>query len=627
MERMELGTRGHLLLMAALMCALALAAPVWAAGDITDPYEILARHYEAVGGLGRLKDEGSVHFVADFSISGLSGTLESWEVRPDRNRLAIDLGVLNISMGDNGTTAWELDSNGMLRIERDPYALARREVARKIALFEHLDRESGIFTLTLLSIREIEGHECYVIRMVNTEDNVERVWFIGTDDFLMWRSEDNRPDEQQHTNYSGFREVNGVLHAFRQDVEILPIGQTQTLDVTLFETNVDVDPSLFEPSAKGGDDYVFLNGGNSADVPFQYMADHIFVPVVINCRDELWVLDSGASVSVIDRGYAEELGLPLSGQIVGEGAGNTVDVAFTTLPPFTVGGIEFEHQQVGVIGFVDLFRRVSDLEVVGILGYDFLSRFVTRVDYANEMLTFYRPETFEYAGDGAVLDAPLRENLFSVEATVDGVYKGRWMLDLGAGGMSFHSFYAREHALGDRKGVDAVAFGAGGRFARHKSRYETVEFGGYTVENPIVSSHAYNREDTGTVHNGEQIGTLGNSLFRHFVLYLDYDNQRVIVEKGGDFLVDPPDDRSGLQLWRPEQTVEVLYVAPGTPAEEAGFAEGDEIAAINGIDVEHFGGMLALRDLLLEAPGTQYDFRVKRGDETLDLALVLRELF
>jgi predicted aspartyl protease len=553
--------------------------------------------------------------------------MEHWEARPDRNRTELDLKVISVTMGDNGTTAWELDSNGKLRIEQEPNVLARRGVDKRVAMFEHLDPESTVFDVALLSVREIDGRDCYVIRIVNTEDNAERVWFVGTDDFLMWRAEENLPDEQHHTNFSDFREVDGIIHAFRQDVEILPIGQKQVIVTTMLETGVPVDPALFDPPPEAADDYRFTAGGESAEVPFEYISDHIFVSVTLGGADGLWVLDTGASMSVIDRGYAEGLGLPLSGEILGQGAGNTVDAAFTTLPPFSVGSIEFQEQQVAAIDLVWLFRRLADIEVVGILGYDFLSRFVTKVDYANEMLTFYEPDVFEYSGDGTVLDAPLRENIFSVRATVDGVHEGRWMLDLGAGGMTFDSRYAREHGLGDRKGVYRKGHGAGGSFMRYHVRHESVEFGGHTVENPVVSSPGYNKERTGEVADIEEIGNLGNSLFRHFVLYLDYEDQRIIVEKGGDFDRVFPADKSGLQLWRPEAAVEVLYASPGAPAGEAGFAEGDVVLSIDGEDVADHGTLLDLADLLKRDAGTTYTFLVDRDGEQMELQLTLRDLF
>ncbi len=616
--------KGRILIALALVCALAPVAR--AAADIVDPYEVLERYHEALGGLDRVKAEETLHFEATLSVAGLEGTISHWEVRPDRSRTYVDLVVFTQTTGDNGTTAWEVGMNGKLRIEQDPGALARREVSRRLALFEHLDPASDIFTVSLEGVEQIDGADCYVVRVASESDHVERVWYIDVADFLMRKSIDIRPDMQQHAVHSDYRDVNGVLHAFRQDIEVLPIGQKQTIVTTLLETNVDIDPALFEPPAEDVRDFVFTEGGDRADVPCQYIERHVFLPVTVNYREGLWILDSGASASVIDREYAESLGLELSGEIKGQGAGNTVDVAFTTLPPFTVQGIEFEEQQVAVITLVDLFRRLSDLEVVGILGYDFLSRFVTRVDYANNMLTFYDPEEFEYEGDGTVLDAPLSENLFTVEATVDGVHKGRWMLDLGAGGMTFHAPYASEHNLGNREGMYGVGFGAGGKIKHHFSRYETVELGGYTVERPIISMAGSDGEMKGGFSGGELVGNLGNTLFRHFVLYLDYKNQQVVVEKGDDFETEFPWDKSGLQLWRPEEACEVLYVSPGTPADEAGFQEDDTVLTINGIDVERFGGMLEFRAMLREEPGTEYIFAIERDGKREELKLVLRDL-
>ncbi len=614
----------RILVALALVCALAPSAR--GAADITDPYEVLDRYYEVLGGLDRVRAEETIHFEATLSVAGLEGTVRYWGASPDRSRTDVDLVVFTQTTGDNGEVAWEVGMNGKLRIEQDENALARRDTEVRLQLFEHLDRASAIFTVTLEGTAQVGGADCYIISVTNSNEATELRWYIDTSDFIMRKAIKARPEIQEHTLFSDYRDVDGVLHSFRQDSEVLPIGQKQVMVTTLLETNVDIDPALFDPPADDARDYVFTNGGSSVDVPFQFIERHIFLPVVVDCRESLWVLDSGASASVIDRGYAESLGLELSGEIKGQGAGNTVDVAFATLPPFSISGIEFEEQQIAVIELAGLFKSTSDLEILGILGYDFLSRFVTRVDYANEVLTFHEPSEFEYEGEGAVLDAPLSDNLFSVEATVDGVHGGRWMLDLGAGGMMFHAPYAKEHDLASREGIYGVGFGAGGRIMHYQSKYETVEFGGHTVEKPHISMAGYDEEAGGAFAGHERIGNLGNTLFRHFVLYLDYENQQVIVEKGDDFGAEFPWDRSGLQLWRPDEAVVVLYVSPGTPADAAGFQEGDTVFSINDIDVDHFGGLLSLRAMLREEAGTEYLFDVERDGKRKELRLVLRDL-
>ena len=263
-----------------------------------------------------------------------------------------------MTMGDDGTTAWELDPNGKLRIEQDPGALARREAAKRLANYEHLDPASDAFAVSLDGVEEIDGVDCYVVRVASTDGSMENVWFLDASDFLMRKSIEIRPDDRQFTDYSDYREVDGVLHAFTHDMEIQPIMQQQRMVTTLLETNVDTDPALFAPPQEGARDFRFADGATSVEIPFQFLERHIFLPVTLEGEERLWVLDSGASSSVIDREFAQDLGLTMSGEVVGQGAGNTVDVAFSTLPPFNVGGIEFEEQQVAVIDFVDLFQRI-----------------------------------------------------------------------------------------------------------------------------------------------------------------------------------------------------------------------------------------------------------------------------
>ncbi|MBN2564134.1 MAG: aspartyl protease family protein, partial [Candidatus Eisenbacteria bacterium] len=594
---------------------------------LSDPYEILSEHCRALGGLDRLRGEETIHFEAELTVSGLSGTVRHWEVRPDRSRTEVDLVVFSQTTGDNGSQAWEVDSNGKLRLERDPDALARRGVEARMARFEYLDRDSDVFVVDFQGVEQIEGADCYIVRIASDADDTERDWYIGVDDFLMKKSVVRRPSIEEHSLYYDYRDVGGVLHSFRQEQEILPLGQAQTLNIKSLETDVDIDPALFDPPEDETRDFVFTGGGSSAEIPFQFIEKHLFLPVTIDRRESLWVLDTGASMSVIDRAYAEALGLDISGEIKGEGAGNTVNVAFTSLPSFSVDGIAFSSQRLAVIDVAPLFQMTYGLDVVGILGYDFLSRFVTRVDYANERLTFYDPSTFAYEGSGAVLDAPLSDNLFSVEATVDGVHGGKWMVDLGAGGVTFHAPYAREHDLGQRPGVYGIGFGAGGRISHYFSRFESIEFGGNVVNDPVISVAGVDGEVAGAFAAGEKTGNLGNTLFRHFVLYLDYGDQQIIVERGDDFDKEFPWDRSGLQLWRPEGDItEVLYVSPGTPAEEAGFEEGDTVLTINGVALEHFSGLVTIRSMLRESVGTEYVFGILRDGAPRELTLVLREV-
>jgi predicted aspartyl protease len=611
------------------VCALAvlaaLATVALAQGDLTDPYEVLDRHFEALGGLDLLRAEKTLHFEAEMEVQGLTGTVEYWQAKPGRSRTEVDLGVFKQTQGNNGEVAWSVDANGKLQFDLDENSAKRREISLLMEDFEHIDPDSDVFTVALDGIEEVEGVDCYVVRTTNTINDDILLGYYDTETFLQIKSSGIMGSTTQSTVFSDYREVDGLLRAFKQDIEYLPLGQTSTMQVVEYAANPEIDSVIFEPPSEDVRDFTFPEGAAEVVVAFQFIENHLFLTAVVDCREGLWVLDTGASMTVIDVAYAEKLGLELSGSVTGSGAGNAVEVSFATLPPYSVGGIEFAEQNVAVIDIAGLFRRTSDLEIVGILGFDFLSRFATRVDYANETLTFYDPSSFEYEGDGVVLDAPLSGNIFTVPVTVDGEFGGRWALDLGAGGCSFHYPYANEHGLLDRPGVDVIGFGAGGQITKKLQKYQAMEMAGFTVDDAWIT--VPDSEVVGAFSSTELTGNLGNTLFRHFVLTLDYERQQVAVERGENYGNDFPRGKAGLGLWRPDgDDIEVLYVSGGTPADEAGFEEGDVVVSINGIAVERFGGLIALREMMREAAGTEYVLGILRDGEPMELRLTLREL-
>jgi hypothetical protein len=608
---------------ATCLVILAAALPV-RAQEMTDPYDILAAHYEAIGGLERLEAESTRYFEATLSLFGLEGQVREWQAKPIRRRQEVDLGMIKQTTGDNGEFAWSVDSNGKLLIQKDEHTLSKREVDMRMADFEHIDRESPDFHLTYEGVEDVGGRSCYVVRMTNAFNDDVQTYYVGTDDFRMYKTVDKEADHEAHTLFSDFRQVDGMTVAFRQDIELLPLGQKQTAVITRYESNPEVDEALFEPPGSGPRDYRFTEGLAAENVPFDYIADHLFIDVTINCDKRTWIIDTGASVSVIDSDYAAELGLETSGNMKGYGAGTTVEATFAELPPFSVDGIEFDAQKVAVIGIRELLRRAG-LEVVGILGYDFLSRFVVKIDYANELLSFYDPATFEYRGSGTVVDRPMKDRFFVVPITVDGIYSGDWTLDIGAGGTGFFFPYAQAHGLLERKGVDGIAGGAGGYHPNRTIEFNTLEIAGYTLERPLISVPL---QMGGAFGSKEGTGNLGNSILRHFVVYLDYERQQVILEKGADFEKIFPEDKSGLALIENDDgEIEVLYISPRTPAERAGFAEGDIVKSVNGIPVGLLDGVLALRELLRADEGTEYRFEVDRAGSIRHIKLKLRNLF
>jgi len=602
------------------------ATAVAAQGHLTDPYEILKRNFEANGGLERLKAEVTQYVEGNLAVSGLKGTIKAWTAKPDKSRVDVDLGILKISQGDNGEYQWVLDSNGKLQkiTNPDQATIDRKKVKRLMDDFEYADRNSKVFTVTLDGVQKVDDIDCYVLTFKNSINRDVYSSYINIKSFMLEKATAIEGEDDSETRYGDYREIDGIKVAFYSKKIDHTTGQVEEMTIAQYVSNPDIDPSQFEPSGESKKDYRFVSGNSSENIPFRLIGNHIFVPVVVNCKERLWVLDTGASMSVLDQRFADSLGLESKGEIKGKGAGGSLDVSLRTMPPFTIQGIEFDEQATAVIDMSELIRLVG-VDIVGILGFDFLSRFVTKVDYAKERLSFYDPETFEYKGDGRELGIHLKESVFYVEATLDGQYSGTWIFDLGAGSTSLEGPYAVLHGFAKKRGVESIGHGAFNAYPNKAIKGTTFELAGFKVDEPPIS---FSYGGTDTLSQSDNIGGLGNTLFRNFVLYCDYANEKVILEKGADFNKSFPEDNSGLKLTRTESDeISVFFVSPDTPAANAGFMTGDIVRSINGIDIGCFRDINAVRDMLMEEPGTQYTFVVDRGGQTKDMKLKLAYLY
>ncbi|NMC44551.1 MAG: PDZ domain-containing protein [candidate division Zixibacteria bacterium] len=615
-------------LLVAVIAAAVLTLGTSAQGAMDDPYQILNRHFEATGGLDKIKAMKTSYIEGTIVIegTGLQGTFKQWAESPIKSRQEVDLTIFKQTSGDNGQWGWVVDPNGKVQTLQDERSTQDHKVKLLTAEYEFLDRNSKNFTLAYEGTDTVGGATCYVVRTTNAinQDTVRQ--YIDTTSMRQVQVITIKAAGSTHTRYFDFRQVEGVWMPFEEQSVEYPTMMKQVVKITTVQVNVPVEVSLFEPPTADVKDFRFVNGRDAVDVPFRYIEDHIYLMVNIAGKERLWVLDSGADVTVIDAAFAREAKIETQGSMKGQGAGQLVDVSFADLPPFVLPGLEFDKQKAAVIDIAPLLHQWTGLDIAGILGYDFLSRVVTKVDYANEKLSFYDVDSFVYNGPGVVLDAPVAKKGFDLPVTVDGKYGGLWSLDLGAGGMAFLYPFAEKNGLLTMKGVDGLGFGAGGSSPHRTCQFKTIEFAGFVKEKPLVTVTL--EKGSGAFGDAFLTGNIGNSLLRHFVLYLDYKHGKVIVEKGADFDRVFPRDNSGLMAGaNADDKIEVVFASPGTPAEKAGFKVGDIITSFNGVGVDYLGGVLAIKKMLREKPGTTYTVGIERDGQPQTLQLTLKDLY
>lgn len=604
-----------------LFCAVSTAR---SASPEPDPYRIYHQHYEATGGLERFKHITTWYSAGRTEHDGLKGRFRLWQKKPLKFRLEEDYGVISQVSGDSGEVAWEQDTNGQVQLVRDPETLKRRKLKALFEDFEHLDRNSEFYRLASAGTGEVNGRTCDVVRMTNTlnRDVVLSCFDRSNHDLLKETS--IRPDYEVHTLYSDHRWAEGIRLPFTSESRILPRGKREKSTLEVLRINRPVDEKKFVVPERKERDFRFTGGTKSENIPFRFIENSMYIKVLIQGDSRYWAVDSGASMSVIDADYASRLGLTAQGELKGFGFGDTFDLSFVTLPGLQVGELVFDPQKIyrieGLAG--DRFG----LEVVGVLGYDFLSRLVTKIDYAGRRISFYDPETFSYTGSGKKVDAPLTYRTFTVPVVVDGTFSGRWSIDLGSYDSSFHYQYAREHGLLSIQGVEKVSRGLASQYLERTIQMKSLDVGGWTIVNPLLTVPL--EKGKGATSIGELAGNLGNSILRNFILYLDYERQQIIIEKGGLFNHPLPRDKSGLTIGQlDEGSFQIAYVAPNSPAARTGLRAGDLILAVDGQNVGSLGGLVAVRNLFREKSGTSYTLTIHRGGKTLPFQLILEDMF
>lgn len=125
--------------------------------------------------------------------------------------------------------------------------------------------------------------------------------------------------------------------------------------------------------------------GERVSVPLIRAGNAFLVRALVNGRREaLFFVDTGASLTTISKGLAQELGVaagPGSPTVILVTASGRIEVPVASVESIQVGGLEARNVRVAV------FDLPGGSQVAGLLGNTFLSRFHVQLDPAQGVLT------------------------------------------------------------------------------------------------------------------------------------------------------------------------------------------------------------------------------------------------
>jgi hypothetical protein len=367
-------------------------------------------------------------------------------------------------------------------------------------------------------------------------------------------------------------------------------------------------------------------------VPIEVVSNHVYVKVCSGERELQFILDTGAGGSFFDMSIARDVGARLGSHFAVRGAGaGAVDGASVTNSGVTVGAARLSVPIAAALDLSALPPREGH-RIDGILGHNFIARYVVVIDYVAQELRLFDPSVFEYTGPGTSMPLTFAAGHPVVEASVrlstGDTIAGRFVVDVGAASaLSLTGTFVAANQLRTRVGplVRRVSGGGvGGMVTTDVGRVAGLRLGGRELRDVVTTFYG---DSAGVMSgNADWIGNIGGDVLRRFTVILDYQHRRIVLEANAGSAEAFEADMSGAALMlssSPSRFI-VSDVVRNSPAAEAGLAPGDLVLAVDGV-VPDEGTLPDLRQRL-NREGESVELTILRGRETKTVRLRTRRL-
>ncbi len=247
-----------------------------------------------------------------------------------------------------------------------------------------------------------------------------------------------------------------------------------------------------------------------------------------------FLLDSGASRSLISPGLALDLGIEAELNQDAFGAGGSVRMPTASLRSIEVGSARQEEMKVCISDGLESIGAALKTKVDGVIGFDFMRSFRLAIDYQQRVLHFALPS--EDAGtdgrsDGSV-DFTLTpvEPLILLQAVVHNQGPFQFVLDTGASRTVVTPELAERLRIPVDQGISGT--GVGGKMDSRPATLNSLALGGITVRDlPVVVGTFL--DAIGAAAGAKLDGILGNNLLRRYRVTIDCPAFKLFLELPG----------------------------------------------------------------------------------------------
>lgn len=575
--------------LAAAAAALALATP---AAAFADPAREAIDRYVAWRG-GPAFEKATGLLVRGKTDNGrFQGDVER-RIEPGRSVERISLGSAVIHRAFIGDGGWTVTLSGQVE---DAGAPAAKDAARRrlVAFDDALRGKDG--KVTLEPGETFDGRSVQVLRVTFDARNRFDLLLDPANGALV-AERLTEEGTTTTTRFDDWRMVEGVRVPFRQ------IQQTaeDPIVLTTVLTEVDIDPkadpgAFARPASRKL--YAFPEGRAHTDpLAFDlFLGTRIYIPAAVNGAETKVMLDSGAEATVLDKAYAESLGIKPTAIVAAVGTGGRDVAELANGVTIRIGDVELRDMTVALIDLKPIAAAIGRPLPV-ILGKEVLNALTVQLDFGGQTITFHDPARFQPPAGAVAVPVTNVSGLHAIPASIEGGKPVLMDFDLGNGQplLVFPTYWKPNGMLSDRPTSKGMSGAIGGVRSRNVATVKSLTLAGVTLRDIPAT---FGDEDNSALNNGHTAGNIGMPILGRFELTTDYARNRIFLKPRPGAIDAPfPKDRLGALTRFANGAFTIGVVAPGSPAEAAGLKVGQVITAVDGRPAADLGvaGLTALR--------------------------------
>lgn len=387
-------------------------------------------------------------------------------------------------------------------------------------------------------------------------------------------------------------------------------GEGDDTDYLLDAKGMFLEINLFKVQTQQASSSV-TESGEQVTIPFSMMDK--LLAIAVNVNDESpskFILDTGASMPVLDSTYAASLGIKETNrQSVGEGGGSSSHGMASDIV-FRIG----ENTITSTAVLADL-SHLADGSIEGIIGAQIFQNFVVDVNYDKMELTLMQSINQVTREKGNAFDLSFANSVPAIDIAYEvggESLNSTFIVDSGAGvNLLLDKAYHTKYDLGNKvnKKVPLV-FGSLGKNANTSfnvlSEKVTV-FNQTFLQVPIVLSNS----NIGGMFNPDFAGVIGSGILAKYNQLFDYKSKKLYLQKNNRF--DQPFDYpcAGFSIDKEGEKMKLISLFAGSDAEKSGLYEGAEILSVNGMETKSF--MKIREDMQKDGEKIEVKYKKKDG--------------